>query len=171
MAGIEPSSAMFLVSVIGIGNTVGRVVCGLASSIPGVDALIVNNIFISLGGLLTMLSGLSLTEGYQFFYAACFGLSISVFASLRSILVVDLLGLEKLTNAFGLLLLFQGVAAAVGAPIAGAFKDAMGSYDASFYLSGSLIFLSAAICYPLKRINQWEKRKNEEKDSENSLKS
>ncbi|KAI4487264.1 PREDICTED: uncharacterized protein LOC106793402 [Polistes canadensis] len=171
MAGIEPSSAMFLVSVIGIGNTIGRVVCGLASSIPGVDALIVNNIFISLGGLLTMISGLSLTKGYQFFYAACFGLSISVFASLRSILVVDLLGLEKLTNAFGLLLLFQGVAAAVGAPIAGAFKDAMGSYDASFYLSGSLIFLSAVICYPLKRINQWEKRKNEEKDSENSLKS
>lgn len=43
----------------------------------------------------------------------------AVFASLRSILVVDLLGLEKLTNAFGLLLLFQGVAAAIGAPLAG----------------------------------------------------
>lgn len=44
---------------------------------------------------------------------------LAVFASLRSILVVDLLGLEKLTNAFGLLLLFQGVAATVGAPLAG----------------------------------------------------
>jgi len=43
----------------------------------------------------------------------------AVFAALRSILVVDLLGLEKLTNAFGLLLLFQGVAATVGAPLAG----------------------------------------------------
>ncbi|XP_035732597.1 monocarboxylate transporter 3-like [Vespa mandarinia] len=171
MAGIEASSAMFLVSVVGIGNTIGRVACGLAGSIPGVDALVVNNIFISIGGLLTMLSGLSLTKGYQFFYAVCFGLSISVFASLRSILVVDLLGLEKLTNAFGLLLLFQGVAAAVGAPLAGAFKDATGSYDASFYLSGSLIFLSAAICYPLKRVNQWEKRRNENKGSDDSLKS
>jgi len=46
-------------------------------------------------------------------------LGTAVFASLRSILVVDLLGLERLTNAFGLLLLFQGVAAAVGAPLAG----------------------------------------------------
>jgi len=36
--------------------------------------------------------------------------------------------------------------------------DATGSYDASFYLSGSLMFLSAVICYPLKRINMWEKR-------------
>jgi hypothetical protein len=41
------------------------------------------------------------------------------FASLRSILVVELMGLDKLTNAFGLLLLFQGVAAAIGSPIAG----------------------------------------------------
>lgn len=35
--------------------------------------------------------------------------------------------------------------------------DATGSYDASFYLSGSLILLSAVICYPLKRINTWER--------------
>ncbi|KAK2589234.1 hypothetical protein KPH14_002036 [Odynerus spinipes] len=169
--GIDVSSAMFLVSVVGIGNTIGRVVCGLASSVQGIDALVVNNIFISVGGILTMLSGLSMTKEYQFFYAASFGLSISVFASLRSILVVDLLGLEKLTNAFGLLLLFQGVAATVGAPLAGAFKDAMGSYDASFYLSGSLILLSAVICYPLKRINEWEKRKSNSKDNGDPLKS
>lgn len=75
-ANIDASTAMFLVSVIGIGNTIGRIVCGLASSLPGVNALVVNNIFISVGGLVTMLSGLSLTEGYQFFYAASFGLSI-----------------------------------------------------------------------------------------------
>lgn len=161
-ADIDASTAMFLVSVIGIGNTIGRIVCGLASSLPGVNALVVNNIFISVGGLVTIFSGLSLSEGYQFFYAASFGLSISVFASLRSILVVDLLGLEKLTNAFGLLLLFQGVAATVGAPLAGAFMDATGSYDASFYLSGSLILMSAVICYPLERINTWERR-NEKK--------
>lgn len=67
---------MFLVSVIGIGNTIGRIVCGLASSLPGVNALVVNNTFISVGGLVTIFSGLSLSEGYQFFYAASFGLSI-----------------------------------------------------------------------------------------------
>lgn len=44
------------------------------------------------------------------------------FASLRSILIVELIGLEKLTNGFGLLLLFQGVAAAIGSPIAGIHK-------------------------------------------------
>jgi hypothetical protein len=47
-----------------------------------------------------------------FYIAACF-------ASLRSILIVELMGLDKLTNAFGLLLLFQGIAAAIGSPVAG----------------------------------------------------
>jgi hypothetical protein len=56
------------------------------------------------------------------YIAACF-------ASLRSILIVELMGLDKLTNAFGLLLLFQGIAATIGSPIAGiieiAFKAPM----------------------------------------------
>lgn len=43
----------------------------------------------------------------------------AAFASLRSILLVELLGLEKLTNAFGLLLLFQGIAGIFGSPLAG----------------------------------------------------
>jgi len=46
------------------------------------------------------------------FIAACF-------ASLRSILIVELMGLDKLTNDFGMLLVFQGIAAVIGSPIAG----------------------------------------------------
>lgn len=41
------------------------------------------------------------------------------FASLRSVICVELLGLERLTNAFGLLLLFMGIASLIGSPLAG----------------------------------------------------
>jgi hypothetical protein len=40
---------------------------------------------------------------------------------LTSVILVDLLGLENLTNAFGLLLLFQGIASIVGPPVGGIF--------------------------------------------------
>lgn len=43
-----------------------------------------------------------------------FGLAIAGYISLTSIILVDLLGLEKLTNAFGLLILFRGLAAIIG---------------------------------------------------------
>lgn len=67
------------------------------------------------------------------------------------------MGIEKLTNAFGILMLFQGLAAVIGAPIAGALYDATKSYDYSFYFAGGLITLSAIFCYPLNIVNKWEK--------------
>ena len=45
--------------------------------------------------------------------------SPAVFVSLRSILLVELLGIDVLTKSFGILILFQGIATMVGAPLAG----------------------------------------------------
>ena len=39
--------------------------------------------------------------------------------SLTALLIVDLMGLKKLSNAFGMLLLFQGVATFIGPIIGG----------------------------------------------------
>jgi MFS family permease len=53
--------------------------------------------------------------GYCFF----FGFTISSYVCLTSVILVDLIGLERLTNGLGLLLLVQGIATFVGPPIAG----------------------------------------------------
>lgn len=82
---------------------------------------------------------------------------LACFSALRSIIAVDLMGIEKLTNAFGILMLFQGLAAVLGAPIAGAMYDATKNYDLSFYFAGTLITLSAILCYPISYVNKWEK--------------
>ncbi|XP_039289346.1 monocarboxylate transporter 2 isoform X2 [Nilaparvata lugens] len=164
LGGMEPGTATLLISAIGVTNTVGRVLCGLVTStLPkGLSALLINNVALTVGGLATIASGYSFSVAYQFGYAAVFGLAISCFASLRSILIVDLIGLEKLTNAFGLLLLFQGLSAVVGAPLAGLLTDLMGSYNASFYFSGTLILISGIMCYPLNRVNAWEKQRRQQ---------
>ena len=41
----------------------------------------------------------------------------------------------------------------------GAFYEATQSYDAAFYLSGSMILISGVLCYPLGIVNRWEKKK------------
>jgi len=56
------------------------------------------------------------------FYCIAFGFTIGAYVGLTSVILVDLLGLDKLTNAFGLLLLFQGIASFIGPPIGGGFK-------------------------------------------------
>ena len=55
----------------------------------------------------------------QAIYCAIFGVSSGAYVGLTSVVLVDLLGLDKLTNAFGLLLLFQGIASVMGPPITG----------------------------------------------------
>lgn len=52
-------------------------------------------------------------------YASVFGFTVGAYVGLTSVILVDLLGLSKLTNAFGLLLLFQGIASFLGPPIGG----------------------------------------------------
>lgn len=161
--GMDEGVSLFIVSAIGIANTFARIGCGLLSSFKGINALHLNNVAITIGGIATIFSGHLITEAYQFTYAGIFGIAIACFSALRSILAVDLMGLEKLTNAFGILMLFQGLAAVLGAPIAGMFFDLTQTYDASFWLAGSLITLSAVICYPLNMVNRWEKKRAAEK--------
>ena len=151
---------MWLVSMTGITNTLGRVLCGWISSYESVDPFLVNNVSLTFGGLYTVILPLLPYSVFSYYlYASFFGLSMACFASLRSTMIVELTGLELLTNAFGVLLMFQGVAAAVGSPLLGLFKDWTGTYDMSFYLSGIIIILSAVICYPLRRIKKWEDHK------------
>lgn len=65
------------------------------------------------------------------------------YISLTSIILVDLLGLDKLTNAFGLLILFRGAAAIIGSPLAGAVYDATKSYEIPFYMASTFFGISA----------------------------
>ena len=46
----------------------------------------------------------------------------AVFITLKSILVVDLLGLDKLTTAYGILSLLEGVGSLAGTPLIGTFS-------------------------------------------------
>lgn len=68
--------AAWLISAIGIANTIGRVLCGVLSSFPSVNALLVNNAALTIGGIATVFSGFSMTQEYQFTYCVVFGLSI-----------------------------------------------------------------------------------------------
>jgi len=77
--GMETSLAVFLISSIGITNTFGRILCGLISSMPGINALVVNNIALTIGGIATIFSGISNDTVFQYSYACVFGLAIGEF--------------------------------------------------------------------------------------------
>lgn len=61
--------------------------------------------------------------------AGLFGLSIAANYSLVSAILVELISLERFVNAYGLLLLFQGVANLIGPPLAGWISDLTGKIN------------------------------------------
>lgn len=84
-----------------------------------------------------------------------FGIRVSAgYISLTSIILVDLLGLDRLTNAFGLLILFRGAAAIVGSPLAGAVYDVTKSYTVPFLMAGGFFFISAITSFMAPAMKQ-----------------
>lgn len=77
----------------------------------------------------------------------CFISFSAGYISLTSIILVDLLGLDKLTNAFGLLILFRGAAAIVGSPLAGAVYDVTNSYDIPFFMAAGFFAISTVTSF------------------------
>lgn len=65
--------------------------------------------------------------------------------ALTSIILVELISLERFTNAYGLLLLVQGIANLIGPPLAGWITDLTGNYDLAFYLAGGFIVVSGML--------------------------
>ncbi|KHN86540.1 Monocarboxylate transporter 14 [Toxocara canis] len=165
--GVSKDRQAFLLTSLGIINIAGRIICGIISDLPSVDPLMVSNVAIICGGVGTFCVPF-LTEYWMYIvYTIPFALAVASFGALRSVICVELLGLERLSSAFGILLLFMGIAALIGPPIAAFLKDVTGNYDLSFYLMGSLMALSGIICIPLRRISAYEEKRRRQAEDEN----
>jgi len=152
--GIDGKDAAFLLSVIGISNTVARLVLGWLSDRSWINRLYLYNLCLVICGVSMALSPFCSSYYLQAVYCAIFGITSGAYVGLTSVVLVDLLGLDKLTNAFGLLLMFQGIASVMGPPVIGALYDSIGDYDAGFYFAGSMIFLSGAMLFAIPALQR-----------------
>lgn len=104
-----------------------------------------------------MLSVYCVDFGSLVIYSTVFGFTIGAYVGLTSVILVDLLGLEKLTNAFGLLLLFQGIASFVGPPIVGALFDHTNSYGPGFLFAGAMILISGIMLFGVPSLQRYQR--------------
>ena len=104
---ISSEEAAFLLSIIGICNTVGRVITGLISDLPCVDSMVVVNISLFLSSISLFIMPF-LSDIISFgVISGLFGLFIAAYIALTSIVLVDFCGIDNLTSAFGLLTVFR----------------------------------------------------------------
>ncbi|XP_039754030.1 monocarboxylate transporter 4-like [Pararge aegeria] len=163
--GFNESQASMLISVIGILNMFGEILLGWVGDWECVNPSLVYAVCMVLCGIVTTIMPLLRTYLGLAAASGAFGAFIAANYSLTSIILVEQITLEKFTNAYGLLLLMQGLANLIGPSLAGWGYDITGSYDLSFYLAGVFIGVSGLILIVLplyncaRRYNGHRKRK------------
>jgi len=84
------------------------------------------------------------------------------YVGLTSIVTVDLVGVDKLSDAFGVLLLFQGVAVALGTPIVGTMRDAFVDFKRPYLwpylIFGGAILVSGVILFGIPVLQRRKER-------------
>ncbi|XP_052068972.1 monocarboxylate transporter 12-like [Mytilus californianus] len=83
--------------------------------------------------------------------AGTFGLISACQEAIHAVIIIDILGEDKITDAYGLLMFFEGIANLTGPPFAGWLYDISGSYD-NTYISGGSCICFAGIMVLVTRI-------------------
>ena len=152
--------AAALTSIAGGSNVVGRLFFGaLANSDRAVYSLLFTNIAVTVGGVATIVSVYASEYWMLALYACVYGQMLAVYASLRSVIVYQLVGKDKFNLAFGVSVLFMGVALYFGNSFAGWLKEESGGLELTFHYTGAFYLVSAFLCYPLSWIHAKETRK------------
>lgn len=164
--GVSETDASMLISLIGIINMFGELALGWAGDRKELNPNIVYAISMGFCGVSMLLIPFFVTYQWMCVLSSAFGLFIAANYSLTSIILVNLVDIDRFTNAYGLLLLVQGVANLVGPPIAGWGYDLTGTYDLSFLLAGAFIIVSGALLLILPILGSY-RRYQKRKESRN----
>ncbi|XP_060597365.1 monocarboxylate transporter 12-like [Ruditapes philippinarum] len=156
--GIDTASAKWLGAIIGITNTVGRVFSGILADKLKINKIMLFSSAIIVVGVSTAICPLCTNFTWLVAFSCVFGLSYGIYIPLMSVVIVDILGKQMLTNAFGLLLMCKGFANLIGPPFAGWLYDKTESYNAPFIVAGinitiAGVMLALVICVTKRKRN------------------
>ncbi|KAK3088257.1 hypothetical protein FSP39_016662 [Pinctada imbricata] len=145
--GMDDMKSAYLVVIAGFCDGFARIWSGFILDLKRVKKyrVIIYNIVMFLVGAVSFI--IPLTDTYLSLCIVCgvYGLLIGTYISQKSVIIVDLLGPEKLINSFGILICFQGIGMLIGPPISGMLKDINGKYDYAFIVGGTAMMVGAII--------------------------
>ncbi|CAF0779238.1 unnamed protein product [Adineta ricciae] len=159
---VEESHRKFVIMAIGFSTCFGHIIIGYLADRKWVNRLILYNITLIIAGIATILAPYSGSHILpHILYASLFGFFSGGYIGLTSVITVDLVGLYKLSNGMGIILLFQGIATAIGTPVAGAMRDAFESHSNPFLWSylvfGGFVVISGVILFAIPALNRRQK--------------
>ncbi|XP_073986580.1 monocarboxylate transporter 14-like isoform X2 [Rhodnius prolixus] len=153
--GLKDDYANVLTPLFGAGIVVSRCTIGIILLVfPRLGCLNVTIASFVISSLFSYLVTLYFQAIYQIVINIVYGYITGLFLPLRSVMLIDYVGLEKLTSAMGFIFTIQGLGCFVGIPIAeilmSVFDDTRWAlYHAAVVFAIALFFLSFVYLYPI----------------------
>ena len=144
--GLEPERAALIVSYMGIGNTLGRVVFGRIADLPVFASrrVLLLQATLAIAGFATAGLAGATAEAALAVWAVSFGALSGSMVSLTPVIVADFLGVDNVAHAMGGIYSVQAPSVLLGPPLAGYVRGVVGDYRAVWLATGLLL-----ACAPL----------------------
>lgn len=159
--GIQKMEAALLISIIGISDLISRILMGLFLDMKCIKPYR-RFIFTAIIGVQVIMTfSCSYATRFWEFALICVtygSLSGGTIAQI-SIIIVDLLGVDKLASSFGWSLCFSGIGILLGPPIAGKIRDSSKNYSMIFFFAGGMMFVGFLFLLCSTILYWWEKKK------------
>ena len=123
--GVTQMQSSYLVSIIGVSDSIARFTSGFILDLKQVKKyrlLVYNGVMFGVGLMSMIMPSVESFLGFAV-VSVFYGLLAGTYVAQKSVVVVDVLGIEKMTSSFGLLLGFQGFGSLFGPTISGKWSD------------------------------------------------
>lgn len=147
--GFTEYQAAFVISITGVADIVGRVASGWASDLGKIRLLHMLVVWTGLLGLSLMLIPVAVVYAGLLLVSIVYGFCAGAMAPLAFAVVPEIVGIERVLGALGLLQLIESAGGLLGAPLSGWLKDSTGTYTVSFIAAGSFLMIGMLIAMTL----------------------
>ncbi|KAL5022250.1 hypothetical protein ScPMuIL_001405 [Solemya velum] len=149
--GLSKQQAVFAMSIFGVCELCARVFFGWFADLKLIPEKYIFIISMFISGFAALIIPFFKQFAAIGVYCAILGVFPGSFFSLISILIVQSVGLEKLSAGFGIVSLCMGIGVGIAQPSVGWLEDATGNWDMSFRFAGMLKLLAGIVflCEPL----------------------
>jgi MFS family permease len=146
--GFSSTEAALVLALIGLPNTIARIIVGISSDRFGVKPTLIVVLLIMLISLLWI----QLARGLEMLYlfAIIFGIGSGGIIALQALATAESFGLRSLGVILGTVTFIYTIGGAMGAFFSGFIFDLMGSYSPAFWITAAFALLSLILTQTLK---------------------
>ncbi|KAG7462922.1 hypothetical protein MATL_G00189860 [Megalops atlanticus] len=156
---IDDISVIPLVSIVAITTGLGKLVLGMMADLRWINSMYLYAFTVVGSGVALLIIpvsksylALQILSGVVGFFSGNW--------SITPYVTTKIVGIEGLTQAYGILMFFGGLGIMFGPPVVGWFYDWTQSYEIAFYFSGGCVILGG-LCLFFSTLSCWDRKKND----------